>query len=271
MGMTRPVFAGILLFVLVAACTLAAAPIDQQQAFHHFLAWYKTYTGSPMPPDVMRAYSASLAADGLSPDEVKERIAEVQKMAAVSPGEMLSVHFDNVFKRHTELFRNEPNAFLVRMAREWKPGKAIDCGMGQGRNAVYLAQMGWDVTGYDISEEGLATARRNAEKAGVKINAVRSTHQTFDFGKEQWDLIVMTYSFVNMQDAAFQQKLRESLKPGGIVLVEQGNSGGTGKGPRNALFQTFQDFRVVYYEDAVDMAEWGLMKQRIGRIVALKE
>jgi 2-polyprenyl-3-methyl-5-hydroxy-6-metoxy-1,4-benzoquinol methylase len=269
--MTRPLIAGILLIILLAACTVTAAPIDQQQAFNHFLAWYKTYKGSPMPPEVARAYSAALAADGLSPEEVKERLAEVQRMAAASPGEMLTVHFNNVFAHHPELFRNEPNQFLVRMARNWKPGKALDAGMGQGRNSVYLAQQGWEVTGYDISDEGLANARKNAEKAGVKVNAIKSTHQTFDFGKEQWDLIVMTYSFVNMQDATFQQKIRESLRPGGIVLVEQGNSGGTGKGPRNALVQTFQDLRVVYYEDAVDTAEWGLMKQRIGRIVAQKE
>lgn len=250
---------------------MSAASDREQQAFQHFVAWYKTYTGSPMPPDVLRAYSTKLAADGLSPDEVKTRIADVQKLAAESPGEMLTVHFNNVFARHTDLFRNDANQFLARMCRDWKPGKALDAGMGQGRNSVYLAQQGWDVTGYDISDEGLASARRNAEKAGVKINAIQSSHQQFDFGKAQWDLIVMTYSFVNMQDIAFQQKVRESLKPGGIVLVEQANAGGTGKGPKNALFTTFQDMRVLYYEDAVDTAEWGFMKQRIGRIVAQKE
>jgi SAM-dependent methyltransferase len=254
--MTRPRFVCIFLaFILLLACNLAAAPPadQQQQTFKHFIAWYKTYTGSPMPPDVMKAYAAALAGEGMPADEVKLRLGEVQKAAAASPGEMLIVHFDNVYARHSNIFRGEANAFLARMVSQWKPGKALDLGMGSGRNSIYLAQQGWDVTGYDISEEGLAAARRNAGKAGVKINAVRSSHQTFDFGKEQWDLIVMTYSFVNMQDSAFQQKIRESLRPGGIVLVEQANSGGTGKGPANALF------------------EWGLMKQRLGRIVAQKE
>ena len=269
--MRRYCIACILIFVLPAACIMAAPADQQQQAFKHFLNWYKTYDGTPMPPAVLKAYSAALAAEGLSPEEVKTRLADVQKSAAVSPAEMLTVHFDNVFARHPEIFRNEPNAFLVRMARDWKPGKALDVGMGQGRNSVYLAQQGWDVTGYDISEEGIATARRNAEKAGVKINAIRSSHQTFDFGKNQWDLIVMTYSLVNMQEEALHQKLRESLRPGGIVLVEQANSGGTGKGPANALFKSFQDLRVVHYEDTLDTAEWGLMKQRLGRLVALKE
>jgi SAM-dependent methyltransferase len=270
--MTRLRFCLFLTIILLMACNLAAAPVDQQQqAFKHFIAWYKTYTGSPMPPDVMKAYASVLAGEGLPADEIKLRLAEVQKAAATSPSEMLTVHFDNVYARHSAIFRNEPNAFLVRMSRDWKPGRALDLGMGSGRNSIYLAQQGWNVTGYDISEEGLTAARRNAEKAGVKINAVRSSHQTFDFGKEQWDLIVMTYSFVNMQDTAFQQKIRDSLRPNGIVLVEQGNSGGTGKGPANALFKSFQDLRVLHYEDIVETAEWGLMKQRLGRIVAQKE
>ncbi len=46
------------------------------------------------------------------------------------------------------------------------PGRALDIGMGQGRNAVYLATQGWDVTGFDPSSEGVRIARSNAEKAG---------------------------------------------------------------------------------------------------------
>ena len=45
----------------------------------------------------------------------------------------------------------------------------------------------------------------------------------------------------------------------------------TGKGPANALFRSFQDLRVIHYEDVVDTAEWGLQKMRIGRIVAQKD
>ncbi len=51
-------------------------------------------------------------------------------------------------------FRYEPNAFLVQTAKRLKPGKALDIAMGQGRNAVFLATQGWDVTGYDLADEG---------------------------------------------------------------------------------------------------------------------
>jgi hypothetical protein len=56
-----------------------------------------------------------------------------------------------------------------------------------------------------------------------------------------------------------------------MVLVEQPNSGGTGKGPSNALFKSFQDLRVIFYEDTVDNAEWSKKPTRIGRIVAQKD
>jgi hypothetical protein len=81
----------------------------------------------------------------------------------------------------------------------------------------------------------------------------------------------MTYAFVKMEDREFLGRVVASLKPGGVVIVEQLNSGGTGKGPRNALFHSFSDLRVVHYEDAVATADWSLQPARIGRIVAEKE
>jgi 2-polyprenyl-3-methyl-5-hydroxy-6-metoxy-1,4-benzoquinol methylase len=152
-----------------------------------------------------------------------------------------------------------------------KPGRALDVAMGQGRNAVYLAGQGWDVTGYDISETGLSAARAAAGKAGVRIQAIRASHQDFDFGRDRWDLIVMTYSLADMDDASFLRRIRDSLKPGGIVVVEQMNSPGTARGPANALFRSFQDLRVIHYEDVADTAEWSLQKMRIGRIVAQRD
>ena len=77
----------------------------------------------------------------------------------------------------------------------------------------------------------------------------------------------MTYSLADMEDVPFP-RIRDALKPGGIVVVEQMNAGGTDKGPANALIRSFQDLRVVHYEDVVDTAEWSPRRMRIGRIVA---
>jgi len=48
-------------------------------------------------------------------------------------------------------------------------GKALDVGAGMGRDALHLARLGWDVTGIDLSAQGLAVMRSGAEKAGLKV------------------------------------------------------------------------------------------------------
>jgi 2-polyprenyl-3-methyl-5-hydroxy-6-metoxy-1,4-benzoquinol methylase len=179
--------------------------------------------------------------------------------------------FNKLYSGTSDLFSAAPNAFLARTVTGLKPGRALDVAMGQGRNSIFLAKQGWDVTGYDIANTGLEAARSTAEKAGVRINAVHATHDEFEFGHDQWDLIVMTYTLADMENAAFLRRVKDSLKPGGILVLEQMNAGGTGKGPANALFRSFQDLRVIHYEDVVDTAEWGLQKMRIGRIVAQKD
>jgi 2-polyprenyl-3-methyl-5-hydroxy-6-metoxy-1,4-benzoquinol methylase len=183
----------------------------------------------------------------------------------------IAQRFNKLYAGPANLFSAAPNAFLARTVGGLKPGRALDVAMGQGRNSVFLAKQGWEVTGYDIADTGLEAARGAAESSGVRINAVHASHDGFEFGQEQWDLIVMTYTLADMENAAFLRRVKDSLKSGGIVVVEQMNAGGTGKGPANALFRSFQDLRVIHYEDVVDTAEWGLQKMRIGRIVAQKD
>src|SRR2546426_936208 len=62
-----------------------------------------------------------------------------------------------------DVFSRKPNAFLVEMARQRKPGRALDVGMGQGRNSIFLAQQGWDVTGFDPADVGVRQAKAEAD------------------------------------------------------------------------------------------------------------
>ena len=110
----------------------------------------------------------------------------------------------------------KPNAFLVRTIRNLRPGTAVDVGMGQGRNAIYLAQQGWTVTGFDPAEQAVAAAQAQANKLGVKLTALAVGDERFDFGKDQWDLVVLSY--VGLRHLV--PRIHESLKPGGIVMVE---------------------------------------------------
>ena len=79
------------------------------------------------------------------------------------------------------------------MANRRKPGAALDVGMGQGRNAIWLAQQGWDVTGFDPAEKAVALAQGTARKLNVHIKVEVKGVQDFDFGERRWDMIVLSY------------------------------------------------------------------------------
>jgi 2-polyprenyl-3-methyl-5-hydroxy-6-metoxy-1,4-benzoquinol methylase len=71
-------------------------------------------------------------------------------------------------------FNHEPNRFLMNSVRGRAPGMALDLGMGQGRNALYLATKGWKVTGVDISDEGVRLAREAATKQKLAVDAIEA-------------------------------------------------------------------------------------------------
>src|SRR6185503_2416012 len=85
------------------------------------------------------------------------------------------------------------NKFLAETVKGRAPGKALDIGMGQGRNSLFLAALGWDVTGFDISEVGVKQAQAEAQKRGLKLNAQVGDVDKFNYGKAQYDLVVGMY------------------------------------------------------------------------------
>jgi 2-polyprenyl-3-methyl-5-hydroxy-6-metoxy-1,4-benzoquinol methylase len=110
---------------------------------------------------------------------------------------------------------SQPNAFLVESVKELKPGKALDVGMGQGRNAIHLAGKGWQVTGFDLSPSAIRLAHAEAQKAGVTITALERSDEQFDFGTDEWDLVVLSYvEFRHLMD-----RIWKGLRPGGHVVV----------------------------------------------------
>jgi len=99
-------------------------------------------------------------------------------------------------------------------------GGACDAGMGQGRNAVYLAGRGWKVTGFDLSGEAIKAASANARKAGFGSTRSRRATPTSHFGTAKWDLIVLTFAWAPVTDPGFVARLRTSLRPDGRIVFE---------------------------------------------------
>jgi len=166
-------------------------------------------------------------------------------------------------------FNTKPNAFLVEIASSRRPGTALDVGMGQGRNSVWLAQQGWDVTGFDPAEKAVALALENARKSGVHIKTEVRGMEDFDFGESRWDLIVLSYVGAREMPDVIQR----ALKPGGVVVVEafhrdatKGSSiGGAVVFDTGELPTLFPHLRVVRYEEPLATADFGLDKVRLVR------
>ena len=91
------------------------------------------------------------------------------------PSETPAEYWDRAYSDPSLVFNTAPNVFLTEVVKGLKPGRALDIGMGQGRNSVYLAKLGWDVTGFDISERGMELARKSAAAAGVQITTIRAS------------------------------------------------------------------------------------------------
>lgn len=173
------------------------------------------------------------------------------------PSETPAQYWDRAYSNPSLVLPTAPNAFLTEVVKRLEPGRALDIGIGQGRNSVYLAKLGWDVTGFDISERGMEQARKSAAAAGVKITTIKASIDDFDYGVGQWDLIVATYEGVAWLEAAAR-----GLKPGGFIVVE-----GYRKHPQappsaafgpNELLKLFMDrnLHVVRYEDVEVESEW---------------
>jgi SAM-dependent methyltransferase len=167
-----------------------------------------------------------------------------------------------------------PNEFLVEMTKGIKPGRALDVGMGQGRNSIYLAKQGWDVTGFDASGEGVRLARAEAARLGLSLSASVAKFEQFDFGESRWDLIVLTYE----PTRAIAPKIPRALRPGGIVVIEDRHMDTKRAWPEggllgdNELLSLFPGLRAIRYEDLWAVPDWQAMrlKERLVRLCAKK-
>jgi SAM-dependent methyltransferase len=114
----------------------------------------------------------------------------------------------------------EPNRFLVAEADALAPGRALDLACGEGRNAVWLAGRGWDVTGVDFSAVGLRKAERLAASRGVHVDWVLADLLEYTPAPLAYDLVLVFY----LQLPAAERRLvaraaAGSVAPAGTLLV----------------------------------------------------
>jgi tellurite methyltransferase len=150
----------------------------------------------------------------------------------------------------------------VTLVENWLPrlpvGKALDVACGAGRNAIFLAQAGYQVDAIDISREGLNLARQEAENQGLSINWIeQDLDQAYPFDTD-YDLIIVMW-YVNLELISI---LCNCLAPGGYLLCEehlitdQAVIGPTSLNYRVApgdLRETVSGLDVLLYEESIEM------------------
>jgi len=170
-------------------------------------------------------------------------------------------------------FNRQPSRLLVDAIDGRHPGDAIDLGMGEGRNAIYLAQRGWKVTGVDLSDVAVAQAKRRASELGVRLDTAIDDLDHYDFGRSRWDLIALFYMHAWFHGAGPRavQRVRDALRPGGLLVIEGFAGDETYMFHSNELLRDFGDLKILRYEDTQEEADWAPeQKSHIIRLVAEK-
>ena len=147
--------------------------------------------------------------------------------------------WDERFGEEGFFYGLEPNDFLKETLLELKstnlpfPKNALALGEGEGRNALFVASLGINVTAVDQSAVGLKKLERVAKERGLQnVTTLQADLQDFDLGEGRWDLI---YSIFCHTPSALRKKVHlssvKALRPGGYFLLEAYN-------PRQPEFAT---------------------------------
>lgn len=163
------------------------------------------------------------------------------------------------YDRADYVFGTEPAQFLVDQRAHVTAGQsALVIADGEGRNSVWLAQQGMQVTAMDAAENGLAKARALADQRGVDLTLQQADLQVWDWQDAAFDVVVAV--LIQFADPAFRAAIfdgmKRTVKPGGLVMLHgftpeqmQNTSGG----PRivenlytpEMLAEAFADFEIL--------------------------
>lgn len=140
-----------------------------------------------------------------------------QHLTGVKTSQDSKTQWDEKYSRPTFIFGKSPVQFLAENY-QYIPyeGTVLDMGMGEGRNAVFLAQKGYKVTGVDISSVAVKKAYLLAQEFGVKIKGVVASLEDYKIPPNTFDAIICFYYV----DRSLVEKMKSWLKPGGILIYE---------------------------------------------------
>jgi SAM-dependent methyltransferase len=169
-----------------------------------------------------------------------------------------------------------PVPFLADAIVAIPPGRALCLAAGCGRNAVYLAQCGFEVTAVDVSSRGLDRCQELADDLGVQVDTVTADLLSYDMARETFDLITDFYYY----EPELFAPIKEAVKPGGYFLLQtfsiHHRRAGRTRGPQSArhladpplVLEAFRDWRIHLFGD-LDVVQSGDDGDRTDSLVRL--
>lgn len=129
--------------------------------------------------------------------------------------------WDNRYKEEEYAYGKEPNDFFKNTISKLNiSGKLLLPAEGEGRNAVYAAKKGFEVTAFDISKEGKLKAEKLAQKENVEIEYLVGQLQQLHFKKNSFDLLGLIYAHFQKNKNKLNRELAELVKPNGYIILE---------------------------------------------------
>jgi SAM-dependent methyltransferase len=154
----------------------------------------------------------------------------------------------------------EPSRRFAAEVSVLAPGRALDLACGEGRNAVWLAERGWRVTGVDFSHVALAKAAELAAARGVEVDWVVADVLDWTPERRGFDLVALLYLQLPRDDLLHAVRSAvEAVAPGGTLVVIAHDSTNLGRGhggPKDpAVLYTAEDVTPVLDDLVVERAE----------------
>ena len=128
--------------------------------------------------------------------------------------------WDQRYASTEQVWSGQPNAPLVRETGGLRPGRALDVGCGEGADALWLAEHGWDVTALDVSRVALDRAAEHAERAGMQVRWLHAGLVDAALPPAAYDLVSAQYpALLRTENHEAELALLAAVAAGGVLLL----------------------------------------------------
>ena len=129
-------------------------------------------------------------------------------------------HWDQRYAADQVAFGIEPNVFVADVLGDSPPGRVLDMGCGQGRNAIWLAKRGHAVTAVDHSRVAIEQAEQRANHAGVEVAFVVADLMEWEPEPASYDVVLLSYlQLERARREVAHQRAVHAVAPGGTVVL----------------------------------------------------